>query len=451
MLTRVPLCCLGRAMVVLFRACNCLLRRADPLPHRLSHLSLPSQQLGAQTLANAGGSWNSFRGWSQNMVMNQNENRTDEWNSLETLNCCLDCRTRWVSFSVPREDQSVLPQWRSNSFLRLWFSNLNLPHGNLSKMQISELHPQKSWFSESGEKPRELHVWQAPRDSDAGGLELHPMKHCCRVLSKQKSSTFLGISETSHNFSLVLFPWVWGLTRRTVLENKTNCISQKKTRAKCEPLLPFLNSFHPRFLTGASDELLLQIRGSSANQDCMWEYVCSHSSPIGSGWIWKWVSYPSSRSNSQGQPWGRHRPLCHLGLSTSTLWAQALLPPPTTISHIPYCLPHTPKLLWILSPGLDNTLLIVVCHPPTYSAGLYLPYETSCGQWIVGRMYMGYFLDRAFNNWHKTLPKLSFLSGRVTSNIWNGDCSISRSLWMTMTAEPLADLQCLDSVSKKQT
>lgn len=50
-----------------------------------------------------------------------------------------------------------------------------------------------------------------PCGSDAGGLELHPVKHSV-VLSKQKSSTSLGISEISQNSSLCLFPWVLGLT-----------------------------------------------------------------------------------------------------------------------------------------------------------------------------------------------------------------------------------------------
>lgn len=210
----------------------------------------------------------------------------------------------------------------------------------------------------------------------------------------------------------------------------------------------WLNPSRPRFLTGTSDELLLQIRGPTAHQDCMWGYVCSHSSPLGRGWIGKWVIH-------HPEPIPRDSPGVGIGFSAILAFP---LPPcglrpcsPHPISHIPYCLPHTPKLLWILSPGLENTLLIVVCHPPIYLAGLYFPCETSCGPWVVGRMYMGYFLDRVFNNWRKTLPKLPFLSGRVTGNIWDGDCSISWSLWMTMMAEPLADLQCLDSVSKRQT
>ena len=53
----------------------------------------------------------------------------------------------------------------------------------------------------------------------------YTVKYSSRVLSKQKSSTFLrthlGISKASENFSLYLFPWVWGLTM-TVLENKIN-------------------------------------------------------------------------------------------------------------------------------------------------------------------------------------------------------------------------------------
>lgn len=64
-------------MVVLFRACNCLLQRADPLPHGLRHLTFPLQQLVVQTPANAEENLTQFE--SQNMVMNQNKNRTNEW------------------------------------------------------------------------------------------------------------------------------------------------------------------------------------------------------------------------------------------------------------------------------------------------------------------------------------------------------------------------------------
>lgn len=72
-----------------------------------------------------------------------------------------------------------------------------------------------------------------PCDSDAGGLELQSAKHCHRGLNKQKSSIALkthpGISKTSENSSLYLFPWVWGLIM-TALENKINAFLQVRGR-----------------------------------------------------------------------------------------------------------------------------------------------------------------------------------------------------------------------------
>lgn len=156
MLTRVPLCCLGQAMVVLFRACNCLLRRADPLPHWPSHLSFSSQQLVAQTRAKARGSWNCLRGGSQNTGMKQIKTGLIGGIRWNLWTAALEYKTidlEGFPFLFPGGTDLHCPKWQSYPFLKQWFSNFNFLQGN--EMQISGLHLQ---MSESGEKPRELHV-----------------------------------------------------------------------------------------------------------------------------------------------------------------------------------------------------------------------------------------------------------------------------------------------------
>lgn len=70
------------------------------------------------------------------------------------------------------------------------------------------------------------------------------------------------------------------------------------------------------------------------------------------------VELPSSRTNPQRQPWGRHRPLYPLRLSIHLCGLRPCSSCP--ISHIPYSLSPSPKLLWILNPDLANILLRVV-------------------------------------------------------------------------------------------
>lgn len=293
MLTRVPLCCLGQAMVVLFRACNCLLWRADPLPHRPSHLSFPSQQLVAQTRANARGSWNCFRRGSQNTVMNHSENRTNWWNPLESLNCCpgvQDHRTRRVSFSISEGHQLVLPRWQAYPFSKQRFSNSNLLWG--TKCKFLGFIP--IWVS-LGRSPGNTCLTSSPVIQTQVALN-YTVKYCSRVLSELKSSTslrnHLGISKASENSSLYLFPWVLGLTMR-IIENKTDaCLwvkGQQEPGVSAPP--PFPNSSHPYFLTGTcSNELFLQgleyLQPSGSGRD-----VCSFSYPVGREGTWNWVTY----------------------------------------------------------------------------------------------------------------------------------------------------------------
>ena len=176
--------------------------------------------------------------------------------------------------------------------------------------------------------------------------------------------------------------------------------------------------------------------GPATNQDCRKEYAVAS--------IPHWekmdleLSYPSSRPNPQGQPWGRHGhwdaarlsatsgfPPPLVGLSLKS-WASALaLHSPFSIlspsfSQTPLDLQpwlRQPSARYFLSTPQDleevawvinviHQLFPVFSPQPTQSAGLYFPLcrccETSSGQWAVSRMSVGHFCDRAFHYQCKT-------------------------------------------------
>lgn len=77
------------------------------------------------------------------------------------------------------------------SFLKQWFSNFNLHRGTSQKHNSLGSNPRSCDSLSLGRSPGNRVFDKLPCDSDAGGLELHTAKYCCRVLSKQKPSPSL--------------------------------------------------------------------------------------------------------------------------------------------------------------------------------------------------------------------------------------------------------------------
>lgn len=118
-------------------------------------------------------------------------------------------------------------------------------------------------------------------------------------------------------------------------------------------------------------------RGPATSQGCRKEYA-EPQSPTRRGWSGIELSTVQTQPPGTAQEWACplscNTPLCHLGLPTSTLWAQSQILGfclSLTISHSPYCLPQSPKLPWKSNPKWNNPLLIISWAPHGNRKGLH--------------------------------------------------------------------------------